>query len=112
MSPDERGSASVLVITLAGVLVLVTLALAAIGGMVGAHRRAQAAADLAALAGAASLGRGDDGCGAAVALASANGADLRQCRVSGEEVWVEVAVRGPEWRGAGHDLVARARAGP
>ncbi|CAA9385138.1 MAG: hypothetical protein AVDCRST_MAG06-1213, partial [uncultured Nocardioides sp.] len=64
------------------------------------------------LAGAAAVARGGDGCAAAGELASANAADLRSCRVAGQEVWVEVAVSGPDWHGAGRDLVAHARAGP
>ncbi|WP_426242841.1 Rv3654c family TadE-like protein [Nocardioides sp. LHG3406-4] len=112
MSRDERGSASVLVVTVAGVLVLVALALSAVAGMIGAHRRAQSAADLAALAAADALSRGGDGCVVAGAVAQANGAALASCRVEGADVWVEVRVRGPDWRGAGRDHVARARAGP
>ena len=101
-----------LVLTAAGVLVLVAMALGAVAGMVGAHRQAQAAADLAALAGASALADGGDGCAVAGALARANAARLTGCRVSGEELLVEVAVPGPDWPGARRDLVARARAGP
>ncbi len=112
MSRDERGSASVLVVAFSGVLVLVALALTTVAGMVGAHRVAQSAADLAALAGAGAAARGDDGCAEAVALAAANGATLTTCRVQGDDVWVEVRVRGPDWRGFGRDFTADARAGP
>lgn len=112
MRRDERGSASLLVVTVAGVLLLVALALSAVAGMVGAHRRAQSAADLAALAGAGEEARGGDGCAQARDLAGANGAALLSCRVDGGDVWVEVRVRGPDWRGSGRDFVARARAGP
>ena len=112
MTRDERGSASLLAVALAGVLVLVGLALAAVAGMVAAHRQAQAAADLAALAGAGAHARGGDGCAEAAALAMGNGATLVSCRVAGDDVWVVVQVRSPDWRGSGHDLTAEARAGP
>ena len=112
MSRDERGSASLLVVTAAGVLVLVALALAAVAGMVGAHRTAQSAADLAALAGAGAVAHGRDGCAAAGSLAAANGATLVSCEVEADDVRVEVRVRGPEWRGSGRDFTATARAGP
>lgn len=112
MTRGERGSASMLVVTVAGVLVLVATALVVVAGMVGAHRRAQSAADLAALAGAQAQARGDDGCAVAGELARANDAVLRSCRVVGDDVWVEVTVRGPDWRGAGRELGAQARAGP
>ena len=48
----DRGGATVLVVAMAGVLMFVMGGLAAAGGLVTAQRRAQAAADLAALAGA------------------------------------------------------------
>ena len=112
MTRDDRGSASVLAVALAGVLLLVGLALAAVAGMVAAHRQAQAAADLAALAGAGAHARGGDGCAEATALAVSNGARLESCRVAGDDVWVVVRVRSPAWRGSGHDLTAEARAGP
>ena len=112
MRREERGSASMLVISAAGVLMGGAVALGVVAGMVAAHRQAQAAADLAALAGAGAVARGGDGCAAAEELASANTAELRSCRVAGREVWVKVAVSGPDWPGAGRDLVAHARAGP
>jgi uncharacterized membrane protein len=58
----ERGAATILVIAMAGVLLLVGSALGVVQAMVVAHRRAQAAADLAALAGASASMRGEDPC--------------------------------------------------
>ena len=49
---DQRGSATLLVLAMAGVLLLVGSALGVVAAMVRAHRVAQSAADLAALAGA------------------------------------------------------------
>ena len=49
----ERGAATVVAVALTGVLLLIGAAAGVVGAIVVAHRRAQAAADLAALAGAA-----------------------------------------------------------
>jgi secretion/DNA translocation related TadE-like protein len=104
-----RGAATLLVIAMAGVLMLVAGALGVAEAMVVAHRHAQAAADLAALAGAQ---QPDDPCGSAGAAASANGARLLSCQAVGRDVRVVVAVSGPRWLGQDADLTARARAGP
>lgn len=108
----ERGAASLLVVSFAGVLLLVGCALGVVAAMVADHRRAAAAADLAALGGAAALQRGEDGCAAATSLASANGTRLVSCVVEGADVMVSVEVTGPRWLGQQGDLVGRARAGP
>lgn len=86
--------------------------LSVVAGLVKAHREAQAAADLAALAGAQKLQWGEDGCDAAATLAEANGGWLEGCVVNGEEVRVKVRVEGPDWLGLAADPVAEARAGP
>jgi secretion/DNA translocation related TadE-like protein len=109
---DERGSATVLVVTLAGVLVLLGAALAVATAMVVAHRSAQSAADLAALAGARGVASGDDGCAVASRVAADNGARVTACAVVGRVVDVSVDVRGPHWLGQTGDLAARSRAGP
>ena len=49
---DQSGAATLLVMAMAGVLLLLGAALAVVTALVAAHRVAQAAADLAALAGA------------------------------------------------------------
>lgn len=109
---QERGSATVLTTAFLGVLLLVGAALGVVAAMVVAHRTAQSAADLAALAGARSLAEGRDACAAAVDLAAANGAEVTGCAVSGREVRVTVEVAGPRWLGQTGDLTAQARAGP
>lgn len=103
-----------LVVAFAGLLLLVGAAAAVVGVLVAAHRTAQAAADLAALAGATTVVEqsGRDPCGVAAEIASANDASLTRCRVSGAEVRVEVSVHGPRWLGQDQDLSAEARAGP
>ena len=109
MSRPERGAATVLVVAMAGVLMFVMAGLAAAGGLVTAQRRAQAAADLAALAGAASL---DDACARARDVALANAAALDACVVDGATVRVTTSVAGPDvpWRDV--RVTAEARAGP
>ena len=89
---EERGAAALLVLTMTGVLLLVTGALGVAGAMFVDHRRAQAAADLAALAGAGAVWRGDAGCVAAQDVAGRNGAHLQCCSVDGTAVTVSVSV--------------------
>ncbi len=109
MRRSERGAATVLVVAMAGVLMFVTTGLAAAGGLVTSQRRAQAAADLAALAGASRL---DEACARAGDVTGAYGAVLVSCRLDGAEVTVEVSVAGPQvpWRDV--RVTAEARAGP
>jgi len=109
---DERGGATVFAVACLAVLLLVGAALGVVAAMVAAHRSAQAAADLAALSGAAELGRGRDPCAVAADTATANGASVVGCSVSGRDVVVEVEVVGPHWLGQVADLSASARAGP
>lgn len=95
------------------ILILTIGAMAGISLVVG-QRRADAAADVAAVGGAVALQKlitGDDmarlasggvgqwdptdagvACGVAGEVAAANGAQLDSCRVEGEEVWVGVSV--------------------
>lgn len=101
-----------LAVALLGVLLLLTAALGVAEAMVAAHRRAQAAADLAALAGAQAYQQARDPCGAAAEVADGNGAVLDDCTTTGPDVLVTVRVEGPHWLGARGDLSARARAGP
>lgn len=108
---DERGTATVAVLALIGVVLLVASAAAAVLAAVVAHRQAQAAADLAALSGAAAAQRGVDACAAADEVAGANGAALAACRIDGDDVLVTVAVRVPV-AVVRDEVQARARAGP
>jgi secretion/DNA translocation related TadE-like protein len=109
---EERGAAALLAVAMSGVLLLVAAALAVVGALVVDHRRAQSAADLSALAGAAEAGRGGRACEAAREVAGRNGAQLRECAVQGLTVTVAVRVEGPRWLGQRGDLDATARAGP
>ena len=105
----DRGGATVLVVAMAGLLMFVMTGLAAAGGLVTAQRRAQSAADLAALAGASHF---DDACASAREVASRNAGALDACLVEGQEVLVTVSVAGPRvpWRDV--RVTAEARAGP
>jgi secretion/DNA translocation related TadE-like protein len=111
---DHRGAATILTVAMAGLLLLVGAAAGVVGAIVAAHRGAQSAADLAALAGAAAVAghAGGDPCATAGEVAVANGARLVSCAVEDADVVVEVTVRGPRWLGQDQDLSARARAGP
>ena len=106
---SDAGAATILVVAMAGVLMFVVVGLGAAGGLVTAQRRAQAAADLAALGGAADVGAA---CAAAARVAAANAAALEACAVVGRDVQVTVSVPGPRvpWRSV--RVTAEARAGP
>lgn len=109
----DRGSAVPFAVACLGLLLSVGGALGVVGVLVAGHRTAQAAADLAALAGAGAEGRGGDGCGAAAGVARRNGASLESCRPDGHGgLHVLVRVEGPRWLGWHDDLRAEARAGP
>jgi len=107
---NDRGSGSVW-------LLGVGLAVVLFGGMVAhvelaivARHRAEAAADLGALAGAVRAAEGADAaCARAGLLVAANGARLAGCRVDGLDVTVTADVDLPDGIGPAH---ATARAGP
>lgn len=111
-SRTERGQGVVLALPLIGVLLTVTVMLAVLGSVVVAQRRAQSAADLAALAGAAAGQRGQDECAAAAGLARRNGAGLEACRVDGEAVTVHSVLEVTRLLGRSVTVRAEARAGP
>ena len=110
----ERGSATVWVVALSGVLAVLASTVVLVGAGVVARHRASAAADLAALAaaGRASLG-GHDACRVAAEAARVNAAELTSCTVDADAV-VEVQVRVPVRLGVlgHHGATGRARAGP
>lgn len=108
----EDGSASLLVVALTGVVLLLGLSGALLTATAAAHRRAQAAADLAALAGATARQHGADACGTAGLVADRNGARATDCHLEEDDVVVRVALPGPEFLGHSWELVGRARAGP
>lgn len=106
----EEGAGVVLVIGVVALLVTLAVICAGAVALIAAHRQVQAAADLAALAGAEGARSGREPCAEAGRIAVANGADLTTCSASSGVVDVvveaEVGLVGP-WT-----LSARARAGP
>ena len=108
----QRGSASLLVVVLSGVVLLLGLAGAFVTATAAAHRRAQSAADLVALAGALARQSGEDACSGAADVARGNEAELLACQVLGEDVRVTVRVPSPELAGHTWEALGRARAGP
>jgi len=99
-------------VALIAVLGLVTLTAAALVGVIGARHRAEAAADLAALAGAVAARNGGDPCAAAGTIARSNQATLISCSAVDRTVEVSVAVRAPALVGIAWSQVGVARAGP
>jgi secretion/DNA translocation related TadE-like protein len=109
----DRGSGSIWLAGLLAVVMLTATVGLAAGTAVLARHRAEAAADLAALAGAARIAEGEaDGCAAARKVAAANGGRVSACVRTGEDL--DVMVSAPvEVVGLGVLAVsARARAGP
>jgi secretion/DNA translocation related TadE-like protein len=108
---SEQGAAVILVIVSMTILLTVGTMLGFLAGVFRAHRHAQSAADLTALAGAQTLMRGGNACRAAASFATANGSRLDRCQVVERDVLVSVRVDGPVWWGFAADPVAEARAG-
>jgi len=110
---DEHGAATLTAVAVIAVLMAVTAGIAYVGSAVLARHRAQAAADLAALAGAGQLASGvETACAQASSVARAMGATVIRCELDGSDVVVAVdaAVGLGMWRaGPAH---AAARAGP
>lgn len=76
----DRGSSTILALTLVSVLILVAAGLAGVGRLLAAHVQATAAADAAALAAAPLTFLGGDPAAEAAAYAARNGARLIRCR--------------------------------
>lgn len=112
MRRDESGVATVWGVATIALLMVVAVVAFAVVAVVAGHRRAQAGADLAALAGAGAQRDGDDACAAARRIAGANGGELTRCVVDGWRVRVVVQVRVRGLLGHEHVLRGRARAGP
>ncbi|GAA4239427.1 hypothetical protein GCM10022254_59500 [Actinomadura meridiana] len=111
---SDRGAGSIWVVAFAAVIWVGGVAAMGVGGVRGARHRADAAADLAALAGA---GRAVEGagsaCGKARSIALESGASLVRCQVMGQDVLVTVTVEVGAPMGLGElRVVSRARAGP
>jgi secretion/DNA translocation related TadE-like protein len=108
----ESGFATSAVVAHTGLLVVLALVSAAGGRLLVEQRSAARAADLAALSAAASVQRGRPACPSAQETATANGARLTSCRVTGDVVLVEAAVRVQTLFGREVQVRKQARAGP
>ncbi len=108
----QRGSATALAMPLVGVLLVAGVLLAPVGGVVVAQRRAQAAADLGALAGAVAVQQGHDVCADVAHVVDLNRARMRSCAVEGRDVLVRVELRLEVPGGRALTVHADARAGP
>ncbi len=109
---SENGFATAFAVGLIGLLVTVTAVVAVLGGVLVDRRRAEAGADLAALAGAAAAQQGGDGCAAASRTARGNQTRVVACRQDGSTVVVEVERPPREVLGHRFTISGRARAGP
>jgi secretion/DNA translocation related TadE-like protein len=110
---DDRGSASVLAAAMTAVLVMITVAGIYVGAAVIARHRAQAAADLAALAAAGRLAAGGEAaCTQAVSIATAMRTAIADCTVDELDVTVTAEVSVELGRFGVGTARAAARAGP
>jgi secretion/DNA translocation related TadE-like protein len=111
---NEHGSATVAAVGVMAVLLLLTVSVLTLSSAIVASHRARSAADLASLAGASALMRGEPlgaACARAAAVARLGGAVMISCTAVGAET---LAVRGevrPTLPVLG-PAVASARAGP
>ena len=112
-STRDEGAATVWTLAVGLVTVVIAMAVAAAGTVIVARHRAQAAADLAALAGAARVMEGEEAaCARAREIAFANGARLRSCRVTGWDLTVSAEVSPAQVAAVAGSVTATARAGP
>jgi secretion/DNA translocation related TadE-like protein len=108
----ERGSAAVLATVLIGVLAVVTMLVAVVGGAVTDQRRVESAAALGALAGASAAQRGQDGCAAAGAMVVENRARVTSCSELAGIVTLSAGRATRPVLGVRFTVTSRARAGP
>ena len=90
---DERGTASVLMAGLMGVVILLWAAAMLVAGYQLAYHRVRAAADLAAVSAAAAFADGADACKQARRSAAENGGRLVACKQVGDQLDYVVAVQ-------------------
>ncbi len=110
---NDRGSATVVMLGVIAAVLMLTVSGLLLASAVLASHRARAAADLAALAAAGVLMRGQPAsaaCESAARVAAVNHGRVQQCIASGTEVRLSVAVPAGV-RGLGV-ATARSRAGP
>jgi secretion/DNA translocation related TadE-like protein len=84
---------------------------AAVGVATARQHEVDAAADLAALAGASAIQHGGDVCAVAAATAASNNSELHSCGIDGDEVEITVTGR-VDLLGMRFRLTSQAHAGP
>jgi secretion/DNA translocation related TadE-like protein len=89
----DRGSATVLMGAIMGVVATLGAVAMVVAGYLVAHHQARSAADLAAVSGAAAYTRGADACDQARRISQQNGAKLTSCTRVGDEIEFVVTVR-------------------
>ncbi|WP_348537443.1 Rv3654c family TadE-like protein [Nocardia carnea] len=110
---QDDGSATVTACLALAALLVLTVLVMHVGGVIATRHRAQAAADLAALAAAAELPEGADaGCATAEELGRRMTAGLIRCEVAGWDVQIEVIEKVPVGPFGSQSIRAIARAGP
>jgi secretion/DNA translocation related TadE-like protein len=110
---SDRGSATVVAVAMMALLMSITLGIMVFGTAVMARHRAQAAADLAALAAAGRLASGSAAaCASATSVVTSMRATLLDCRVEQLDVIIGVDVRVQLHRWGVGSARAQARAGP
>lgn len=110
---DDRGAATLVAVAVIAVLITVTGGMAGVGAAVLTRHRAQAAADLAALAAAGRLADGiQSACAQAGSVAGAMGAAVARCELDGLDVVVAVEAPVGFGRWTLGPARAAARAGP
>jgi secretion/DNA translocation related TadE-like protein len=112
MSESDRGSASLWLLGVGLAVLAFAGAVAAAGSALVAQHRAQAAADLGALAGAVRTGEGSAACDRSREIVEVNGARLVECRLDGLDVVVGVEADAASLGQAVGPARGWARAGP
>ncbi len=108
----QRGATTMHAVSVAVVLVVVTLLVVQATSLVRMRHRVAGAADLAALAASRASVAGDDGCEAARDVARRNGARLVSCRMDFDVATVTARATSPPWWGGRWAAEQRARAAP
>lgn len=110
---SEAGSATIYVLVLAALLIAAGYLAGGYGAALALRHRAEAAADLAALAAAREAGQGERAaCATAARVADVNRAVLRGCGLRGLVAETEVTAHGRGVLSRFGAATARARAGP
>ncbi len=109
----DRGGATIWLLASGLLVVLLGAAMAGVGAAVVARHRAQAAADLGALAGAQHALPGEqEACARAASIVAAHGARMVTCRLDGLDILVTAAVSPAGYAALAGAAQASARAGP